>query len=283
MPNLAELGVVVAAGGVSIVVLTQFVGFTNVPTGEVGLRIQKYGEVGAINAEVVPGGTVWFNPWTTVIERFPTIPVTYTFTNSPDEGDSKPQGVQFSASGVTITANVSATFSYNQKELPGYWSQYRQDPNDFIRGRFRLKMRECFVEVGEQLKYTAIEVLQNQTVIASRVQSCLQKSFSPFIEMGGFTFTEPPKFPQAVQNAIDAQVASKQAAEAARNKLEQVKAENQTKLLEAQGEAKANRVRAQGLTSEVIQLRLIEKWDGKTPLSSEGVILNLPSTPAAKN
>jgi regulator of protease activity HflC (stomatin/prohibitin superfamily) len=61
-----------------------------------------------------------------------------------------------------------------------------------------------------------------------------------------------------------------------KNKLEVAKVEADRKRAEAQGEADAMRIKAQAISNsggaEYVQLKAIEKWDGKLPTNTAGVI-----------
>jgi regulator of protease activity HflC (stomatin/prohibitin superfamily) len=79
-------------------------------------------------------------------------------------------------------------------------------------------------------------------------------------------------FSTSFNNAIEAKVTAEQNALAAKNKLDQVKYEAQQAIEEARGKASALQIEAQAINTnpQIIQLRAIEKWDGKLPQVTSG-------------
>ena len=57
-----------------------------------------------------------------------------------------------------------------------------------------------------------------------------------------------------------------QKAQKAQNELAVVKAEAEKKVVAAQAEAEANKLRTQALTPAILKKMWIEKWDGKLPV-----------------
>jgi len=74
-------------------------------------------------------------------------------------------------------------------------------------------------------------------------------------------------FSTSFNKAIEKKVTAEQEALAAKNKLEQIKFEAQQKIAEAEGKAKAIEIEAKALRNnpQLLELRAIEKWDGKLP------------------
>ena len=57
-----------------------------------------------------------------------------------------------------------------------------------------------------------------------------------------------------------------QKAQKAQNELAVVKAEAEKKVVAAQAEAEANKLRTQALTPMILKQQWIDKWDGKLPI-----------------
>jgi len=74
-------------------------------------------------------------------------------------------------------------------------------------------------------------------------------------------------FSPAFNEAIEAKVTAEQLKLKAERDLERISIEADQRVVEAEGKAKAIRTEAQALTAnpQVVELRWIEKWDGKTP------------------
>ena len=77
------------------------------------------------------------------------------------------------------------------------------------------------------------------------------------------------EFSKSFTEAIESKVTAVQNAEAAKNKLEQIKFEAQQTIETAKATAEAQRIQAQSLAaqggSDYVQLKALEKWDGHLP------------------
>ena len=101
------------------------------------------------------------------------------------------------------------------------------------------------------------------------------------LEKQGFVIEDialsSPKADKNTQKAIDSRVKANQELE--RTKVDKQIAEQNAKKkeVEAKGTKKANDIVNESLSDKVLQQQLIEKWDGKQPISigSDSVITNL--------
>lgn len=128
-------------------------------------------------------------------------------------------------------------------------------------------------------KFTAEELITKREEVKEDIKSHLTTRLEP----RGITVEELNivdfKFSAAFDNAIEAKVTAEQNALAAQNKLKQIEFEAEQKVAEARGKAEAIRIEAQALINNpaVLELRAIEKWDGKLPTATSGAVpfLNL--------
>ena len=76
-------------------------------------------------------------------------------------------------------------------------------------------------------------------------------------------------FSKSFNDAIEAKVTAEQEALAEKNKLEKVKYESEQKIVAAEAQAKAIEIQAKAIQSqggkEYVNLKWVEKWDGKLP------------------
>lgn len=79
-----------------------------------------------------------------------------------------------------------------------------------------------------------------------------------------------------IEKAIRDEAVAKKAVETAKQNKEKAKTEAETKLIKAQGEAKANAVKTKALNNKILAEQWIEKWDGKLPtVSGEGHMIDI--------
>lgn len=128
-------------------------------------------------------------------------------------------------------------------------------------------------------KYSVIDAFGVKT---GQIKKDTLDSLNDNLEKQGFVIEDialsSPKADKNTQKAIDERVKANQELE--RTKVDkQIAEENaQKKEIEAKGEKKANEIREESLSDEILQQQLIEKWDGKQPITypnSNGVILDM--------
>lgn len=132
-------------------------------------------------------------------------------------------------------------------------------------------------------KFTAGELITKRAEFADLVAVNLNQRLGDkyvVVEQSNITNIE---FSKSFSEAIEAKVTAQQNAEAAKNKLEQVKFEAQQAIEKAKAEAESIRIQAQAVTSQggadYVKLKWIERWDGKQPQTvlgnTQGVIIDL--------
>lgn len=121
-------------------------------------------------------------------------------------------------------------------------------------------------------KYTAEELITKREQVREEIRNHVKdKLASRGIEVDDFNIVDF-SFSESFNQAIEAKVTAEQSALAAKNKLEQIKFEADQKIAEARGKAEAMRVESEALKSnpQVLELRAIEKWDGRLPTVTGG-------------
>ena len=116
-------------------------------------------------------------------------------------------------------------------------------------------------------EFTAEELITKRPEVRERIKVLLTEKLEPRgIILDEFNIVEF-EFSRTFNDAIEAKVTAEQDALAAQNKLERVKFEAQQKIEEAKGKAEAITIESQALRNnpQVLQLRSLEKWDGKLP------------------
>lgn len=141
-------------------------------------------------------------------------------------------------------------------------------------------------------KYTAEELITKRELVRDDIKAHLTDKLSPRgIEVDDFNIVDF-NFSKSFNEAIEAKVTAEQSALAAKNKLEQIKFEAEQQISYARGKAEALRIEADALKSnpQVLQLRTLEKWDGRLPMVTGnalpfidiGALTNLNPTPAGQ-
>jgi regulator of protease activity HflC (stomatin/prohibitin superfamily) len=116
-------------------------------------------------------------------------------------------------------------------------------------------------------KYTAEELITKREGVRDEVKSHLKEKLEPHgILIDDFNIVDF-QFSDSFNQAIELKVTAEQSALAAKNKLEQIKFEADQQIAAAKGKAEALRIESEALKAnpQVLQLRALEKWDGKLP------------------
>lgn len=116
-------------------------------------------------------------------------------------------------------------------------------------------------------KFTAEELITKRETVKEQIKANLaERLLQRNIIVDEFNIIDF-SFSTAFNDAIEAKVTAEQLKLKAERDLERIKIEADQKIAEAQGKAQAIQIEAQALRAnpQVVELRWIEKWDGKTP------------------
>lgn len=120
---------------------------------------------------------------------------------------------------------------------------------------------------AESAKFTAEELIIKREEVKEQIKSNLTKRLlERSIIVDEFNIIEF-QFSKAFNEAIEAKVTAEQLKLKADRDLERIKIEAEQKVADAKGKAEAIRIEAVALrqNAQVVELRWIEKWDGKVP------------------
>ena len=116
-------------------------------------------------------------------------------------------------------------------------------------------------------KFTAEELITKREEVKEHIKDNLtNRLLENFIVVDGFNIIDF-SFSEAFNTAIEAKVTAEQLKLKAERDLERIRIEKEQKISEAEGKARAIQIEAQALMAnpKVVELRWIEKWDGKVP------------------
>jgi regulator of protease activity HflC (stomatin/prohibitin superfamily) len=162
--------------------------------------------------------------------------------------------------GVVVNYHVDA------EKVSDIYSQYKSVEN-FESNVIEPIIREVVKSTAAQ--YTAEELVTKRADFGDKVNITLAERFTTknaILERFSVTNFE---FSAAFTEAIENKVTAVQNAEAAKNKLEQIKFEAQQTIETAKATAEAQRIQAASLAAQggvdYVNLKAIEKWDGHLP------------------
>jgi regulator of protease activity HflC (stomatin/prohibitin superfamily) len=118
-------------------------------------------------------------------------------------------------------------------------------------------------------KYQADKLLAQREVVKAEIEQALKVSLAPYHVLVEAVQITDFKFSEQYDAAIEAKQTAEQNAQKAKNDLERIKVEAEQKIATAQAEAEAIRIQSEAIKAQggqgYVQLKAIEKWDGKLP------------------
>jgi regulator of protease activity HflC (stomatin/prohibitin superfamily) len=120
---------------------------------------------------------------------------------------------------------------------------------------------------AETAKFTAEELITKREIVKEQIKANLaERLLENFIIVDEFNIIDFD-FSETFNAAIEAKVKAEQLKLKAEMDLKRIEVEAEQRVTEAQGKAKAIQIEAQALLAnpKVVELRWIEKWDGKVP------------------
>jgi len=254
-PNWVKIVTHAIIALVLIILVISFFPFTSVPAGTRGVKTL----FGKVDSSPLGEGLHIVNPLVNVHK------VSLQTQTINDTGND---GLAAASNDLQdVKMEVVSNYHLPESSVIAVYQQY-QGLDNFQRNKLEPAVRESVKSISAQ--YTAEELVTKRSEVSSKIEERIDQSFKDLgvvqesFKIVNLTFS--PEFTKA----IEAKVTAVQNAEAAKNKLAQVQYEAQQRVAEADGEAKAIAIQAQAIQTQggqsYINLKAIEKWDGKLPV-----------------
>lgn len=160
--------------------------------------------------------------------------------------------------------NVKTSVSVNYRVQPSKSvSLYREVGLDWDTVIVRPAVQECMKAV--QSRYTAEELITRRSEVGQAMQESIAEKVGRYgLEVDNINILNMD-FSEEFNAAIESKQTAQQNALKAEQDLARIKVEAEQKIVTAQAEADANRIRSESITSEILISNAIAKWDGKLP------------------
>jgi len=184
--------------------------------------------------------------------------------------------------GVGDKSEYSSLFSFTKDQMEiqvAIVVNYHIEPNDVMtvyrtygqQNYYNLNVIEPIIREAvkaESAKFNVAELAQERETFSNNVHKNLATKFETKKAVLESIYVVNIELPPAYKESIDKKMIAEQDALAAKNKLDQVQFEAQQKVAEAQGKADAMKLEVSALqqNAQILQLRMIEKWNGNLPL-----------------
>jgi regulator of protease activity HflC (stomatin/prohibitin superfamily) len=230
-----------------VLVATLLTSCAIVDTGHRALRV-RFGEV---IGEPIKEGIVSFNPMTDTIIEF----------------ETRTKKLQDKA--VTYTKDVqkvSVEYAVNFNLRPDLVGQVYKETGTDYENILLLPLLGGVLKdtVG---KWDAVDLNAERERASGEILTRLQ----PLLAAKGITLSDFQimglNFDKEFENAVERKVTAIQRAQEAENKTRQIEEESKQKIITAQAEAEAMRIKTQALSTNptLVQYEAVQKWDGKLP------------------
>lgn len=231
-----------------IILILLFGGFGTIGAGERGILLQ----FGAVKDKIFDEGLYFKIP---LVQKVVKIDVKIQKDEVPASASSKDLQI--------VTSKIALNYHLDPDGVNKIWQEVGRNYNTRI---IAPSIQEAVKSVTA--KFTAEELITKREEVKDQIKLNLSERLSSrSILVDEFNIIDF-SFSAAFNEAIEAKVTAEQLKLKADRDLERIKIEAEQKVAEAEGKAKALQIEAQALraNAQVVELRWIEKWDGKTPL-----------------
>lgn len=242
--------------------------YTRIDSANTGLKVSKFGDdKGNINVLPIRGG-IWYNPFMTEIYEYP---------NFVQRVDYAPFDVN-TKDGSIIKVDVAMSYRILTNKVGDIFKKYRKPVKEIEQGYIATAVYDSYRLTANT--FTVDELMGNRLKFDNELQEKLSKSLNNegfYLEQ----ITGKIDPPESLKNSIDSKNKAIQVALQAQNQVKEAEARAKIKIAEAEGEASAIKIKADAeayansriansITSNLVELKKVENWDGKLPIVSGG-------------
>lgn len=233
--------------GVLVALLVIFGSFGTIGAGQRGVLLQ----FGAVQDKIFDEGLYFKIP---VIQQVVKMDVQIDKDEVPASAASKDLQV--------VTSIIALNYHLDPMAVNKIWQEVGTSYNSRV---IAPSIQESVK--AETAKYTAEELITKREEVKEQIKMNLTERLATRSIMVDELNIIEFQFSNAFNEAIEAKVTAEQLKLKADRDLERIEIEAKQKIAEAQGKAEAIRIEATALrqNAKVVELRWIEKWDGKVP------------------
>jgi prohibitin 2 len=233
------------AGAIALLLLV----WNSVQSIGAGERGVVFSQFGGVKALVLDEGLRFKIPFVETI-----IPMDVKIQKAETSSNASSQDLQ----------TIDAVIAVNYHIIPPAANQVYQNVGVLYRQRIiEPAVQESMKAVAAQ--FTAEQLITRRAEVSNRMQDFLAERLQVHnIEVDEFSIVDFG-FSEQFNMAIEAKQTAEQNALKAERDLDRVKIEAEQLVTQATAEAESQRLQRETISSNILQLRAIEKWDGKLP------------------
>ena len=246
-----KTGLRVGIGGIAVIgILVLFImmfAVERIDSGQTGIIVNLAGSERGVDDAKVETGWVMYNRFTKQLFEYPAFAQIV---------DYEPFDIQ-DKKGTIFQTDPTIEYYIERENAKVVFLRYRKTTEELEQSVILTEVKNAYKDVAGM--YETDSLINNRPAFEKEVEVLLKERLS----LRGFTFTN-------IQSSIDAKNTAVQNALKVENEKKAAIAEAEKVVAAAKGKADANRILQQSITPELIQLKAVEKWDGKLPLSTSG-------------
>lgn len=235
----------------------------NVPSGYVGVKVQKYGDDRGVQLEVKGPGRYFVGP-TADIFVFPTFTQSYVW----DKAGQSDESFSFqTVEGLSVNADIGISYSIPRENAPKVFQKYRRGVDEITSVYLRAMVRDSLNMAAASM---GVEDVYGKG--KSELQSKVEKEVKEEAAKVGITvekvyFVGEMRLPDQIRNSISNKMAAAQQAQQKETELKSAEADAAKKIATAKGDAEAIRITAEALARNPLYLqdKALDKWNGVLP------------------
>lgn len=268
MINFRSIKVAAAVAAISLLAAC-----SKVPAGNVGVKFDLYGGDKGVTGEVVGPGKYWLG-WNEEMYLFPTFAQNYSWTAGNDVTSPGDESISFQdREGTQINADIGVTYAIDGAKADTVFQKYRKGVDEITDVYLRNMVRDALNSETSKLDVSEIygpgkeELMQRVT---QRVKAQVQDIG---IVVEKIYWIGAMRLPPQITTAINAKIEATQKAQQRENELqtataqaqierERARGEADARVIAAEGEAKANRLVAESISSGLVSYIEAQRWNG---------------------
>ena len=228
-----------------------------IDSGQTGIIVNLAGSDRGVDDAKVETGWVVYNRFVKQLFEYPAFAQIV---------DYEPFDIQ-DKKGTIFKTDPTIEYYIERENAKVVFLRYRKTTEELEQTVILTEVKNAYKDIAGL--YETDSLINNRPAFEKEVENLLKERLS----LRGFTFSNiqsSVKPNDVLQAAIDAKNTAVQNALKVENEKKAAIAEAEKVVAAAKGKADANRILQQSITPELIQLKAVEKWDGKLPLSTSG-------------
>ena len=228
-----------------------------IDSGQTGIIVNLAGSDRGVDDAKVETGWVVYNRFVKQLFEYPAFAQIV---------DYEPFDIQ-DKKGTIFKTDPTIEYYIERENAKVVFLRYRKTTEELEQSVILTEVKNAYKDIAGL--YETDSLINNRPAFEKEGENLLKERLS----LRGFTFSNiqsSVKPNDVLQAAIDAKNTAVQNALKVENEKKAAIAEAEKVVAAAKGKADANRILQQSITPELIQLKAVEKWDGKLPLSTSG-------------